>query len=971
MIVTDFFHQIRQLWATPQTYTTPSNNKLLLTAITASLTLAVMFIFTAIMLFSTQAERDIFLPLVVLPINLLTFWFIRRGQTELATRLFLGLLWGVVTIANFVYPIPGPPLYTYIVVIIMTGVLVGLRAMLGITFLSTLALAFIWFFMPHATLRDSFGWWIGYFTQMGLLVLFFALGLLRTRMAFRVAQEQQKVLAEKNELLEQQAAVLSQFNQQLQVEKEERLQIGSSLAKAENRYQKLFNFAPVIYFITHFEGQNVYISDCNQLALEVLGYTRPEVIGRPIAQFYTAASVEKMHQSSADIQVGYAVKGEREFVTKDGRVLEFLLHTLVEVEGENYLSLAMYVDLSSYKQHQRDTENYTQQLRTLNQAQLALNHSLDVKVIFEKLLVYLKQLVPYDQANAGLLISGTRDMEFVMFQDYAEEIPLEKINQILRKSVFFGEILREKKALVIGNTYDTSAWIRVPKAENVVNWMGIPIMLRDEVIGLYTMSKATPHFFTQEHLHLAESLASSLAIALENARLHQTLKQEAGLLEQRVQKRTEELTHVNYQLTTLRQVGLELAGKLDLNELLQSILSEAVALLKAQAGILYVYQKSEAGEYLEPRAKLGEHLEHVPTRLAKGEGVSGRVWELGQPLILSQTYNGWPVPEPIRQAYASGISVPIFDQQHLLGVLSLLAGPAAYFTPADLDWMSLFAAQAAIALQNAYLHEQMHHYADELEQRVQNRTKELRVANEKLQDLDRLKNKFISDISHELRTPLTNLALYMDLLVKKPEKQEQYLKILRTQTRRLELLVNDIVQMSHLHRRREKTRLEWVNFNEVITTAVLPKFEAQFQQKGLNLAVKLTENCPKLWGDKQQLQELVEHLLNNALKYTAAGEVRLQTVWDEVAQKITLQIEDTGIGISAEDLPHIFNPFYRGQGASQSNIPGIGLGLTIVQEVVNIHQGSIEIVSRPGVEGGTAVVVQLPVGQEVVAIDQE
>lgn len=251
---------------------------------------------------------------------------------------------------------------------------------------------------------------------------------------------------------------------------------------------------------------------------------------------------------------------------------------------------------------------------------------------------------------------------------------------------------------------------------------------------------------------------------------------------------------------------------------------------------------------------------------------------------------------------------------------------------------------------------------EDLEQRVLERTRELAAANAQLTELDQLKSKFVSDVSHELRTPIANLKLYIDLLERgKLDKQSQYIRVLHQQVRRVAALVDDILDLSRLERRKEQGLIyRAVALNEVVEQVVLahqPRAEAD----GLRLTFEPASPLPPVRADANQLAQVVTNLVTNALNYTPAGYVRVSTYAEN--GEVCLCVADSGSGIAAEDLPHIFERFYRGQRVLKNDMPGTGLGLAIVKEIVDLHEGHIEADSRPG--HGTTFRVWLPLASAI------
>jgi PAS domain S-box-containing protein len=245
----------------------------------------------------------------------------------------------------------------------------------------------------------------------------------------------------------------------------------------------------------------------------------------------------------------------------------------------------------------------------------------------------------------------------------------------------------------------------------------------------------------------------------------------------------------------------------------------------------------------------------------------------------------------------------------------------------------------------------------DLERRVKERTSELAAANERLTELDRLKSKFIADVSHELRTPLAVLNTRVYLLENGlPEKRTEYLTGLRGQIERLTQFVNTVLDLSRLELGKGKIEFEPVDLNEVVdqvTAALEPRAEAS----GLRLNVAYASPLPPVQGEFNQLAQVATNLIANAINYTANGHIDVSTGIE--GHMIYLRVQDTGMGIASDDIPHLFERFYRGERAGQTKIAGSGLGLSIVKEIIDLHNGDIQVESQVG--RGTTFLVTLPI----------
>ncbi len=276
--------------------------------------------------------------------------------------------------------------------------------------------------------------------------------------------------------------------------------------------------------------------------------------------------------------------------------------------------------------------------------------------------------------------------------------------------------------------------------------------------------------------------------------------------------------------------------------------------------------------------------------------------------------------------------------------------------------MLAVADMAANTLHRLALFAELEQYAASLELRVDERTRALADANQQLLELDKLKSKFVSNVSHELRSPISNLKLYMSLLHRgKPEKRAHYEAMLEASVQRLGQLVEDILNLSRLEiAQYQPKELEPTDLNAVINQ-IINLHAPQAESVGLGLRFEADAGVPLIDGDFNQLSQLVTNLIVNSLHYTHRGGVAVRTLAPSGREPVVLTVEDTGVGILPDDLPHVFERFYRGNHRQAHDIPGTGLGLAIVKEIVEIHHGEIAVESR--IDEGTRFEVKLPVHQ--------
>ena len=257
-------------------------------------------------------------------------------------------------------------------------------------------------------------------------------------------------------------------------------------------------------------------------------------------------------------------------------------------------------------------------------------------------------------------------------------------------------------------------------------------------------------------------------------------------------------------------------------------------------------------------------------------------------------------------------------------------------------------------------------YSERLEEMVQERTAELQEALKKAQLADQLKSDFIANINHELRTPLTNLVLYHQMLQADPEaKTQERLDVIGREIKRLRVLIEDLLKLSRLDTGQVDFRPLPQDLNRIIRTLVSDR-TAIAKERGLNLTIELQPDLPAVWLDEIMVVQVVSNLMTNALNYTPrGGQVQISTcsLADRLGNPgVAFIVQDTGPGISQEDLPHIFERFYRGKAGHSAGVPGTGLGLAIVKQMVEMHHGRIEVENAEN-GPGAVFTVWLPVQQ--------
>jgi K+-sensing histidine kinase KdpD len=343
----------------------------------------------------------------------------------------------------------------------------------------------------------------------------------------------------------------------------------------------------------------------------------------------------------------------------------------------------------------------------------------------------------------------------------------------------------------------------------------------------------------------------------------------------------------------------------------------------------------EAAQALIPTAWRGLGDWAASTRLALGEGAAGTA-ALRQEGVVVEDYRHWPAAihtAPAGDGPTSVMAVPMTHHDRMIGVLTANRfGGDQPFSRHDLEVLDVFATQAAIAIENARLFEQA-------------------TTVEALRELAQLKAELLNTVSHELRTPLSLIHGYAELLVHRadrlsPAEVAQMSGEIYTSSKTLARLVDDLLDFSRLEHGRLQLRRQRLDLGEMLGTMVR-SFRSQPAGERItsDLAAGLLVDA-----DPERLHQVVGNLLSNALSYTAAGAIVVRAHRD--ADRIRVEVEDHGPGLSSEEVGRIWESFYRG--AQAANLPnrGSGLGLTVVKQLVELHGGRVGVRSAPG-QGAT------------------
>lgn len=495
----------------------------------------------------------------------------------------------------------------------------------------------------------------------------------------------------------------------------------------------------------------------------------------------------------------------------------------------------------------------------------------------------------------------------------------------------------------------------------------VPIVFNKQLWGLLCAHQCSePRHWQPFEIELLQNLASTLALAIQQSSLFKQISRLNSELENQVQERTAQLQQALELETMLKRITDKVRDSLDENQILQTAVRELATGLNISSCNAAIYDLEKGTSTIRY-----EYAVSIP-------GEQGRVAQMGKwpeiynQLLKKEYFQFCSIaPNPVR-GLVSMFTCPIFDNEGVLGDLWLINHKEYAFRELEIRLVQQVANQCAIAIRQARLY----------------RAEQARVA--ELEKLNLLKDDFLSTVSHELRTPMANMKMAIQMLkiAPSPERQQRYLQILKSECDRETELINDLLDLQRLEAESYPLSLaESVNLQEWLPSIVEP-FISRVQERNQNFQFKLPPDVPPLLTDRAGLGRIVVELLNNACKYTpSSGGIILQVEYHPNGKKIgqasseneeefnplinhskssvtvhnetpvTVLSVSNEVEIPVAELPHLFRKFYRVLQADLWKQGGTGLGLALVQKLVEQMGGNIKVESG---NGWTNFYVELP-----------
>jgi len=469
--------------------------------------------------------------------------------------------------------------------------------------------------------------------------------------------------------------------------------------------------------------------------------------------------------------------------------------------------------------------------------------------------------------------------------------------------------------------------------------LGVPLLRDGVTIAVIVLLRNAVRPFTDKQIDLVTTFADQALIAIENVRLFEA-----------EQQRTRELSESLQQQTATADVLKVISrSAFDLKSVLQTLVESAGRLCGADYATI-TRQKDGVLFFAEAYGYSSEFIEYVKAMpVERGRGTAtgralleGRVIHIAD--VLADPEYTWAEAQKLG-GYRTILGVPMLREGIPVGVLTLTRSEVRPFTGKQIELVSTFADQAALAIENVRLFDE-----------IQDKNRQLQMASEN-------KSQFVSSMSHELRTPLNAIIGLTEMMVKNAarfgtEKAQEPLQRVNRAGTHLLGLINQVLDLSKIEAGKFELNPQTVQLapliNEVIGTA------GQLAEQNKNrLVVDAQENLGALTVDSMRLRQILLNLLSNACKFTREGEVRLRA--RRVANGrdwIELAVADTGIGMTPEQQAKLFEEFSQADATTAQRFGGTGLGLALSRKLARMMGGDVTVTSEPG--KGSVFTVRLP-----------
>src|SRR3989338_9454935 len=733
----------------------------------------------------------------------------------------------------------------------------------------------------------------------------------------------------------------------------ERKQMEGALQEAEQKYRGIFENAVEGIFQSTPDGRFL---TANPVFARMFGYQTPEELVSTITDIPTQLYVNPEDRQSFQQlleKFGFVEAFETELYHKDGRKIWISINTRA-VKDENgtvrYYE-GMVEEITARKQAEEKLQARYNELQSLNKIGYIILTASDFKSALARVLSEILPACSLDLGVFRLLDAKSQNLEPIAslgFNDLEDENMLRSAYLERGRDPTVDHVLTEKKTVVLENLRELGA-LHIMQREGIQSAILLPIKTEQQILGILQVGNRTTRRFQPDEVRLLEGAGNLIGIGVQKAQLYEETRRNLE------------------RIRALHEIDKAITSTLDLRAVLDVLLEKIALFLPYPTAVTVRLMNQETG-VLESLASRG--MDEEEWKMKDSRSVGGRarkIVETKAPLTIRnvqtdpQTHN----PEIFRKhGLVSHLGVPLIVKGKAIGVLGLYTKEEHEFSNEEIEFLSTLAGQTALAINNAQLYEGM-------------------------AKANKVKDEFLSIMSHEMRTPLNVVVGYSGMIMdgmlgEVNEKQKEAMgKIIRLANDQL-VMINNVLYATVLET--EKTRVE---SHELSLGDFLAQLKSGYEapiNKELVFNWDYPANLPLIRTDSAKLKQILQNLIDNAIKFTDKGSVTVSARITEGSKQkaeatenrqeegdsthasrlpphafVEFKVADTGAGIPKEALPMIFDKFKQADSSETRVYGGVGMGLYIVKKFAELLGGQVEVESEAG--KGSTFTVTLSCGQ--------
>jgi PAS domain S-box-containing protein len=715
-------------------------------------------------------------------------------------------------------------------------------------------------------------------------------------------------------------------------------------------FHELFEYAPAGYLITDQAG---FVQEANQAATDLFGVARSQLQGKSLDAFVTAGALEQFLRMLSCAQQGTANQStEISFDTPGGDLLHTILsvRAVCDLKGQVKELRWLFQDINDRKQTETALQQQVEQGKWLGAIARRIRQSLNPQDILDTASMAAKSFFEADRVliSRSSLSGDWSNVTEALEPGWSSLLEAAAEKEWTAKHI---DLYLQKGACAVNDVERADALaqsLELFHRFQIKAFLSIPIIQDGQVLAFLSIHQCrSARNWQASEIDSLRLLAEHLAIALHQSELYQQIQRLNADLEREVQRRTIEIQRAVAFESMLKRITDKVRDSLDESQILETAVRELTLVLGLSGCNAALYDLDQGTSTIHY-----EYTDSIPAS-------QGRVAQMNHfPEIYSQLRQGYYfqfcslLPNPVRGQVAM-LACPIFVdpessqgvEQAVLGDLWLINYKDYVFSEFEIRLVRQVANQCAIAIRQARLYQAAQVQVRELER------------------LNRLKDEFLSTVSHELRTPISNvkMAIHMLRTATTEEKRQRYLEILDAESTREAELINDLLDLQRLEDACYPIAFEVIHLQDWLPRIVEP-FHTRIATHEQTLDVSCPSDLLPMVTDPIVLRRIIAELLNNACKYTIpVGEIHLKV---QQESRLGLSLNSTTVftirnraDIPRSELPHIFEKFYRVPNADPWKQGGTGLGLALVQKLVEQSGGTIKAESA---DGWTCFTVRLP-----------